>query len=112
MKRSLQRLSTAARRQREQGVALLTALILMLAVLMTGIASTRSAMQNARAAAHERDRMLALQMADAALFDAERDIEGDRPGRDHIDRHSGMGLAKLHDRALAELPFDLAHRQL
>jgi type IV pilus assembly protein PilX len=55
---------------------LLTALILMLAVLMTGIASTRSALQNARAAAHERDRLLALQMADAALFDAERDIEG------------------------------------
>jgi len=76
MKRSWQRRSTTARHQREQGVALLTALILMLAVLMTGIASTRSAMQNARAAAHERDRMLALQMADAALFDAERDIEG------------------------------------
>lgn len=63
-------------RQRERGAALLTALILMLAVLMTGIASTRSALQNARAAGHERDRVLALQMADAALFDAEHDIEG------------------------------------
>ena len=63
-------------RARERGVALLTALILMLAVLMTAIASTRSALQNARSAAHERDRVLALQMADAALFDAERDIEG------------------------------------
>lgn len=77
MKRSMQRFSSAARHRREHGVALLTALILMLAVLMTGIASTRSAMQNARAAAHESDRLLALQMADAALFDAERDIEGD-----------------------------------
>jgi type IV pilus assembly protein PilX len=76
MKRSMQRLSSAARHRREQGVALLTALILMLAVLMTGIASTRSALQNARAAAHERDRLLAVQMADAALSDAERDIEG------------------------------------
>jgi len=63
-------------RPRERGVALLTALILMLAVLMTAIASTRSALQNARAAAHERDRVLALQLAEAALFDAERDIEG------------------------------------
>lgn len=57
-------------------MALLTALVLMLAVLMTGIASTRGALQGARAAAHERDRVLALQMADAALLDAERDIEG------------------------------------
>ncbi|WP_306397959.1 pilus assembly PilX family protein [Telluria beijingensis] len=66
----------APRRQRQDGIALLTALILMLAVLMTGIASTRGALQGARAAAHERDRLLALQMADAALLDAERDIEG------------------------------------
>lgn len=64
------------RRGREHGAALLTALILMLAVLMTGIASTRSALQNARAAEYERDRVLAVQMADAALTDAERDIEG------------------------------------
>ena len=63
-------------RQREGGIALLTALILMLAVLMTGIASTRGALQGARAALYERDRVLALQMADAALHDAEQDIEG------------------------------------
>lgn len=63
-------------RQREGGVALLTALVLMLAVLMTGIATTRGALQGARAAAHERDRVLALQMADAALHDAQQDIEG------------------------------------
>ena len=66
----------ALRRQRQAGIALLTALVLMLAVLLTGIASTRGALQGARAAAHERDRLLALQMADAALLDAERDIEG------------------------------------
>lgn len=64
------------RRRREHGIALLTALVLMLAVLMTGIAATRGALQDARAAAHERDRVLALQMAHAALVDAERDIEG------------------------------------
>ncbi|WP_229491496.1 hypothetical protein [Massilia sp. HP4] len=67
---------TTASRRREGGIALLTALVLMLAVLMTGIASTRGALQGARAAAHERDRMLALQMAGAALHDAEQDIEG------------------------------------
>lgn len=62
--------------RREGGIALLTALVLMLAVLMTGIASTRAALQGARAAAHERDRVLALQMAEAALHDAQCDIEG------------------------------------
>jgi type IV pilus assembly protein PilX len=55
---------------------LLTALLLMLAVLMTSIAAARTAISGARAAAHERDRMLALQGAMAALADAERDIEG------------------------------------
>jgi len=63
-------------RQRQRGIALLTVLVLMLAVLMTGIASARGALQSARAAAHERDRVLAVQMADAALRDAQRDIEG------------------------------------
>jgi type IV pilus assembly protein PilX len=63
-------------RRCEQGAALLTALILMLAVLMTGIAATRSALQGARAAAIERDRLLALEMANVGLRDAERDIDG------------------------------------
>lgn len=60
----------------QQGVALLSALILMLAVLMTGIAATRSALQGSRAAAIERDRLLALDMADAGVRDAEHDIDG------------------------------------
>ena len=45
---------------RQRGVALLTALLLMLAVLMTGIAAARAAIASARVAGHERDRMLAL----------------------------------------------------
>lgn len=65
-----------ARAVRQQGVALLTALILMLAVLMTGIAAARSAIGSARIAGHERDRMLALHGAMAGLVDAEHDIEG------------------------------------
>lgn len=63
-------------RNRQRGVALLTALLLMLAVLMTSIAAARTALSGARAAGHERDRMLALQGAMAALADAEHDIEG------------------------------------
>ena len=63
-------------RGRQRGVALLTALLLMLAVLMTSVAAARTALSGARAAGHERDRMLALHGAMAALADAERDIEG------------------------------------
>lgn len=61
---------------RQRGVALLTALLLMLALLMTSIAAARSAISGARAAGHERDRLLALHAAMAALADAEHDIEG------------------------------------
>lgn len=60
----------------QRGVALLTALLLMLAVLMTSVAAARTAISGARAAGHERDRMLALHSAMAALADAEHDIEG------------------------------------
>ncbi|MEH6437325.1 pilus assembly PilX family protein [Massilia sp. DD77] len=67
---------TVRKRKHERGAALLTAMVLMLAVLMTGLAGARTALYGARAAAHERDRLLALQMAEAALADAERDIEG------------------------------------
>ena len=38
--------------------------------------------------------------------DAERQVEGDRTGRDHLDRHPRL-VAEAHDRALAELPLDL-----
>lgn len=65
-----------AGRAGQRGVALLAALLLMLAVLMTSVAAARTAISGARAAAHERDRMLALHAAMAALADAERDIEG------------------------------------
>ncbi|BDT58351.1 hypothetical protein MasN3_18450 [Massilia varians] len=60
----------------QRGVALLTALLLMLAVLLGSIAAARTAISGARAAGHERDRLLALQAAMAALADAEQDIEG------------------------------------
>lgn len=64
------------RQARQHGAALLTALLLMLAVLMTGIAAARAAIASARVAGHERDRMLALHGAMAGLRDAEHDIEG------------------------------------
>src|SRR5512135_873043 len=39
--------------------------------------------------------------------DAERDVEPERPGRHHLQVVLDLGIAHFHDRALAELLFDL-----
>ena len=43
--------------------------------------------------------------------DSERHVEGERPGRHRPDRHLRL-VAHAHDRALAELPLDLAERNV
>jgi type IV pilus assembly protein PilX len=62
--------------RRERGIALLSALSLLLAVLIVAVSAARSAASGEKAARQERDRHIALQAAEAALGDAERDIEG------------------------------------
>jgi type IV pilus assembly protein PilX len=61
---------------RECGAALVTMLFLMLALLMMALSSTRAALAGARSARYERDRQVAHAAAEAALLDAERDIDG------------------------------------
>ena len=61
---------------RERGATLVTMLFLMLALLMMSLSGTRAALAGARSARHERDRQVAHAAAEAALVDAERDIEG------------------------------------
>ena len=61
---------------RQQGAALATVLFLMLAVLMMSASSMRAALSAAKSARYERDRQVALAAAEAALVDAERDIDG------------------------------------
>lgn len=72
MARQRQRLSIAS----EQGVALVTALFVMLMVLMLGVSAARAALDAEKSARSERDRHVAFEAAEAALADAERDIEG------------------------------------
>src|SRR5699024_2723008 len=43
--------------------------------------------------------------------DPERDIEGERAGRDHLDRRAGV-VTQTHDRALTEGLVDLRERQV
>jgi hypothetical protein len=42
--------------------------------------------------------------------DPQRDVEAERTGRGRLDVHRRAVGAKAHDRALAELPFDLCER--
>ena len=61
---------------REQGSALAVTLFVMLAALALGVSAAQAALSAEKSARAERDRQLALAAAEAALGDAERDIEG------------------------------------
>ena len=60
----------------EQGIALLVTLLLLIAVLLLGASAARMAMLGEKAARAERDRYVALQAAEDALADAEKEING------------------------------------
>ncbi|MFC5480789.1 pilus assembly protein [Massilia suwonensis] len=62
--------------EQERGAALVTMLFLMLALLMMSLSGTRAALAGAKSARYERDRQVAHAAAEAALVDAERDIDG------------------------------------
>lgn len=61
---------------RQQGAVLLTTLIVLLALMIIGVSAARSALSGEKSARHERDRRTAFSAAEAALADAEHDIEG------------------------------------
>lgn len=61
----------------DRGAALVTALFILLAVMVIGVSAAQTALTAEKAGRAERDRQIALQAAEAALLDAERDIDGD-----------------------------------
>jgi Tfp pilus assembly protein PilX len=61
---------------RHAGAALLTALFVVIAVLIVGVSAAQTALNAEKSARNERDRHIAFQAAEAALIDAEYDIEG------------------------------------
>jgi type IV pilus assembly protein PilX len=67
--------------RRQRGVALVVTLVMLVAVLMLAATAAGMALMGEKAARAERDRHVALQAAEDALMDAERDIEGAGPGR-------------------------------
>jgi type IV pilus assembly protein PilX len=57
------------------GAALVVALFMLIAVLLLSISGSRIALQEEKASRKDRDRQIAFQAAEAALMDAELDIE-------------------------------------
>ncbi|HCY64562.1 MAG TPA: pilus assembly protein [Oxalobacteraceae bacterium] len=80
---------------RQKG-ALLVALIMLMAVLILGIAAAQSALQGWKTARNDTDRQIAFLAAEAALRDAEMDIEHSSDparSRSHIfSRKSALGF--------------------
>lgn len=63
-------------RRPQQGVSLVVVLLLLVIVSMLGVASMQIAMMGERGARNDRDMQLAWQGAEAALVDAEIDLQG------------------------------------
>lgn len=66
-------------RRRAQGMSLIVVLMIVVIVSIVGLAATQIGIQGERAARNDRDRQIAMQSAEAALLDAEFDIEGTAP---------------------------------
>lgn len=63
-----------------QGVALVTALLMLVAIAMLGLSAAQLALQGEKASRNDRDHQVAFQAAEAALLDAELDIRGSPAG--------------------------------
>ncbi len=60
---------------RQHGMTLISTLLILLVVLMLGIAAAQIAVQGEKSSRNDRDHQIAFQAAEAALLDAEMDIE-------------------------------------
>jgi Tfp pilus assembly protein PilX len=60
---------------RQHGAALFVTLCIVMVLMMMGVSAVRTALNAERSARGDRDHQIALQAAEAALEDAERDIE-------------------------------------
>lgn len=60
---------------RQRGASLLVSLLMLVAILVLGISAAQIALQGEKASRNDRDRQIAFQAAEAALMDAELDIE-------------------------------------
>ncbi len=59
----------------QQGISLIVSLLMLIAIVLLGISAAQIALQGEKASRNDRDRQIAFQAAEAALLDAELDIE-------------------------------------
>jgi type IV pilus assembly protein PilX len=59
----------------QNGASLVVSLLMLIAVMLLGLSATQIALQSEKASRNDRDRQIAFQAAEAALLDAEMDIE-------------------------------------
>lgn len=59
----------------ERGATLIVVLLLLIVVLLLGVGASQIALQGEKSSRNDRDRQIAFQAAEAALLDAETDIE-------------------------------------
>lgn len=69
----------------QQGASLIVLLLMLTSVLMLGMSAAYIALHGEKAVRNDRDRQVALQAAEAALADAEQDLE--HSSRSHIFAH-------------------------
>jgi type IV pilus assembly protein PilX len=60
---------------KQRGASLVVSLFMLIAIMLLGLSATSVTLQGEKSARNERDRQLAFQAAEAALMDAETDIE-------------------------------------
>ena len=61
--------------EKQRGASLVVTLLMLVAVLLLGVSAAQIALQGEKASRGDRDRQVAFQAAEAALMDAEMDIE-------------------------------------
>ena len=82
----------------ESGTTLIMTLLMLIVVLMLGTASAQMALQGEKSARNDRDHQIAFQAAEAALIDAEMDIEhSPDPLRSRSHLFTAEGLQDLSD---------------
>ena len=59
----------------QKGASLIVSLLMLIAVMLLGLSATQIALQSEKASRNDRDRQIAFQAAEAALLDAEMDID-------------------------------------
>lgn len=81
----------------QDGASLIVSLLMLVAVLVLSISAAGIALQSEKASRNDRDRQIALQAAEAALMDAELDIEGSPDKNKLRSEYFGKGHAQGFD---------------